>query len=156
MATTLEEVTYEAGRHALADQEALVAGIRQRTGTLLAAHALVASFLGAATIRAEGLRGWGWVALAALVLALVVAAVLLSPWRLRFAVDARNLYVQLYEQATTEASNGTLEWLANAGLGYQQLRGENEPRVRAMSALCALLSVLMVVQTLAWIAGLAR
>jgi hypothetical protein len=43
---TLEEITYDAGRHALADQESLVAGIRQRTGTLLAAHALVASFLG--------------------------------------------------------------------------------------------------------------
>jgi hypothetical protein len=38
---TLEEITYEAGRSALADQESLVAGIRQRTGTLLAAHALV-------------------------------------------------------------------------------------------------------------------
>jgi hypothetical protein len=40
----LEEITYEAGRAALADQESLVSGIRQRTGTLLAAHALVASF----------------------------------------------------------------------------------------------------------------
>jgi hypothetical protein len=49
-------VTYEAGRDALADQEALVAGIRQRTGTLLAAHAVVASFLGATTIRAVALR----------------------------------------------------------------------------------------------------
>ena len=35
---TLEEITYEAGRHALAEQESAVAGIRQRTGTLLAAH----------------------------------------------------------------------------------------------------------------------
>jgi hypothetical protein len=34
---TLEQVTYEAGRSALADQESLVAGVRQRTGTLLAA-----------------------------------------------------------------------------------------------------------------------
>jgi hypothetical protein len=50
----LEEIVYEAGRDALADQEALVAGVRQRTGTLLAAHALVASFLGAATIREAG------------------------------------------------------------------------------------------------------
>jgi hypothetical protein len=56
----LEEITYEAGRHALADQEALVSGIRQRTGTLLAAHALVASFLGATTIKAVGLDTWGW------------------------------------------------------------------------------------------------
>jgi hypothetical protein len=39
---TLEQVTYDAGRHALADQEAFVADIRQRAGTLLAAHALVA------------------------------------------------------------------------------------------------------------------
>ena len=61
---TLEEVTYEAGRDALADQEALVAGIRQRTGTLLAAHALVASFLGATTIRAVGLHPLGWLAAA--------------------------------------------------------------------------------------------
>jgi hypothetical protein len=30
---TLEEITYDAGRYALADQESLVAGIRQRTGT---------------------------------------------------------------------------------------------------------------------------
>lgn len=33
---TVEEVTYEAGRSALSDQESIVSGIRQRTGTLLA------------------------------------------------------------------------------------------------------------------------
>jgi hypothetical protein len=68
---TLEEITYDAGRHALAEQEALVAGIRQRTGTLLAAHALVASFLGAATIGSHGLRAWTWIALVALVSAIL-------------------------------------------------------------------------------------
>jgi hypothetical protein len=52
----LEEIACEAGRDALADQETLVSGIRQRTGTLLAAHALVASFLGATTIRAPKVR----------------------------------------------------------------------------------------------------
>jgi hypothetical protein len=65
---TLEEITYDAGRSALGDQESLVAGIRQRTGTLLAAHALVASFLGASAVHAHGLHGWGWVAVAALLL----------------------------------------------------------------------------------------
>lgn len=43
---TLEEIVFEAGRDALADQDSVVTGIRQRTGTLLAAHALVASFPG--------------------------------------------------------------------------------------------------------------
>ena len=88
---TLEEVTYEAGRDALADQEALVAGIRQRTGTLLAAHALVASFLGATTIRAVGLEPLSWIALGTLVAGLVLAAVLLAPWEMKFAVDAPTL-----------------------------------------------------------------
>jgi len=45
----------------------------------LAAHALVASFLGVATIRAEGLELLGWIALVALVLGLSIAAVLLAP-----------------------------------------------------------------------------
>jgi hypothetical protein len=43
----LEEIAYDAGRAALSEQETLVAGVRSRTGTLLAAYALVASFLGA-------------------------------------------------------------------------------------------------------------
>ena len=85
----LEQITYDAGRSVLADQESLVAGIRQRTGTLLAAHALVASFLGATTVKAQGLQLLGWLAVAALLLGLVAAAVLLAPWRLKFAVDAR-------------------------------------------------------------------
>jgi hypothetical protein len=152
---TLEEITYEAGRSALADQESLVAGIRQRTGTLLAAHALVASFLGATAVRTHGLHALGWVALAALVIGLLAAAVLLAPWRLKFAVDAPELYEELYDQASAEAETDTLGWLAAAGYGYQELRAENAKRVRRMSRLSGTLGVLMVLQTLAWLAALA-
>jgi hypothetical protein len=134
----LGEITYDAGRAALADQESLVAGVRQRTGTLLAAHALVASFLGATTVRAHGLQSWGWVALVVLVLGLVVAAILLAPWRLKFAVNARELYDELYEQAVAEAPQETLGWLAAAGYGYQRLREENAVRVKLMSALSSI------------------
>jgi hypothetical protein len=152
---TLEDITYDAGRHALADQEAIVTGIRQRTGTLLAAHALVASFLGATTIRAQGLELWGGLALAALVAGLVVAAILLAPWQLKFAVDARDLYSELYEQAAREAQAETLGWLAAAGYGYQALREENVAKVRTMSWLSGSMGVLMVAQTLAWLISLA-
>jgi hypothetical protein len=151
----LEEIAYEAGRAALADQEALVAGVRQRTGTLLAAHALVASFLGATTIRETGFDAWAWLAVTSLVLGLVAAAILLAPWKLKFAVDARKLYNDLYEQAAAEADAGTLGWLASAGYLHQALREENTARVRRMSRISGALGVLMVVQTLAWLAGLA-
>ncbi len=151
---TLEDITYEAGRSALADQEGIVTGIRQRTGTLLAAHALVASFLGATAVRARGLHTVGWLALTALTLGLVVAAILLAPWQLRFAVDASELYDHLYEQAVSEASADTLGWLAAAGYGYQNLREENAFKVRCISWLSGALGVLMVIQTLAWLAAL--
>jgi hypothetical protein len=150
----LEEIAYEAGRDALADQERLVAGIRQRTGTLLAAHALVASFLGATTVREVGLSEAGWIAVGALVVGLVAAAVLLAPWRLLFAVDARNLYAQLFDQAADEAEAETLAWLAAAAFAYQDVRAGNERKVRWMSGLSGGLAVLMVVQTVAWLSAL--
>jgi len=150
---TLEQIAYDAGRGALADQESLVAGIRQRTGTLLAAHALVASFLGSTTLRDQGSSVLGWVALAALAAGLIVAAILLAPWRLRFAMDARKLYDQLSGQAAAEAP-GASDWLARAGFAHQVLHDENAERVRRMSWLSGLLAVLMVCQTLAWLAAL--
>jgi hypothetical protein len=151
----LEEGAYEAGRAALADQESLVAGVRQRTGTLLAAHALVASFLGATTIREAGFEVWAWLAVGALLLGLVAAAILLAPWKLKFAVDARQLYDGLYPQAAAEAEAGTLGWLAAAGYLHQALREENATRVQWLSRLSGALGALMVVQTLAWLIGLA-
>ena len=151
----LEEITYEAGRSALADQESLVSGIRQRTGALLATHAIVASFLGATTVRAQGLQLLGWVAIAALVVGLAVAASILAPWRFKFAVDSRELYIELYERAAAEAEADTLGWLASAGYGYQELRERNASRVGLMSTLSGALGLLMVLQTLAWLAALA-
>ena len=75
----------------------------------------MASFLGATTIREAGLEAWGWLALGCLVAGLVAAAVLLAPWRLKFAVDAQQLYDELYEQAAAEAEADTLGWLASPG-----------------------------------------
>src|SRR5262249_46279439 len=128
---TPEEITYDAGRHALAEQEAFVNGIRQRTGTLLAAHALVASFLGAAAVQAEGLHGWSWTALVSLAIGLTIAAILLAPWKLNFAMDARNLYTELVRGPSGAAVDASV-CLMTAGFSYQRLRDGNAMRVRAM------------------------
>jgi hypothetical protein len=92
---------------------------------------------------------------AALLLGLVDAAILLSPWRLKFAIDARKLYEDLYDQAAAEAQTDTLGWLAAAGYGYEDLRVENASKVSRTSWLSGALGVLMVVQTLAWLTALA-
>jgi hypothetical protein len=151
---TLEEIVFQAGRDALADQDSVVTGIRQRTGTLLAAHALVASFLGATTVKAKGLHGFSWAALAALLLGLILAAMLLSNWKLRFALDAPDLYLELYDEAAHEAENDTLGWLVSVAYGYHNLRRTNAKRVTIMGVLLTLLGVLMVLQTLFWLVAL--
>lgn len=152
----IEEITYEAGRHALADQESLVAGIRQRTGTVLAAHALVASFLGATTLTTVGLDALAWVALSALTLGLIVAAIVLAPWDLTFAMDASHLYDTLRIPGVAEVDHRRLGWLAAVGIAYQTLCVKNTPSVRRMSQLSGAQSVLLVVQTLSWLVALAR
>lgn len=93
-------------------------------------------------------------ALGALVLGLVVSAVLLAPWKLKFAVDAGDLYRELYDQAASEAEANRLGWLAAAGIGYQRLRVENTEKVSAMSMMSGSLGVLMVMQTLSWLIAL--
>lgn len=149
---TLEQIAYETGRGALADQESFVGGIRQRTGTLLAA--LVASFLGGAVLREQGLSSAAWVALIALGLGLLTAAILLMPWRLRFAVDARAIYARLSTQAEAETRSGTFAWLAEAGFAHQALQEQNAERVRRMSRLSGVLALLTICQTGAWLAAL--
>lgn len=143
-----QEIVFQAGRDALSDQDGVVTGIRQRTGTLLAAHALVASFLGATTVKARGLHGWSWAALVALLLGLIIAAVLLTNWNLRFALDAPDLYAELYDEALAEADADTLGWLVSAAYGYHNLRRANAKRVTIMGVLLTLLGALMVLQTL--------
>lgn len=92
--------------------------------------------------------------LVGLVLGLVAAAILLAPWKLKLAIDAPELYDKRYERTAREAPADTLGWLAEAGYGYQALRKKNAAQVRRMSQLSGALGVLMVVQTLAWLAAL--
>jgi hypothetical protein len=150
--STLEQLTYDAGRHALADQETFVAGVRQRAGTLLAAHALVASFLGDAALRDDTSSILSWAAIATLVAGLIVAAILLGPWRLRFAVDARDLYAQLQSSPRGPDADGHL---ATAGFAYQGLHADNMPRAHVMSLLLGILTILMIAQTIFWLLTLA-
>jgi hypothetical protein len=64
-------------------------------------------------------------------------------------------YDELYPQAAAESEASTLGWLAAAGYGYQSLREENAVRVTWMSRISGALGGLMILQTLAWLAGLA-
>jgi hypothetical protein len=84
----------------------------------------------------------------------VLAAALLAPWRMGFAVDARELYERLYTEATDDASEGRRGWLISAAFIYQDMRNENEDREELMRRLSTTLGVVTVAQTLFWLLAL--
>jgi hypothetical protein len=89
-----------------------------------------------------------------LVLGLIISAAPLSNWKLRFAIDAPDLYAEQYDKAAAEAENDTLGWPVSAAYGYHNLRRTNANRVRIMGILLAGLGALMVLQTLFWLLAL--
>jgi hypothetical protein len=95
----LAELSYDAAVRALDLQERGVEQLRSRTGTLLAASSLTASFLGAQTIQhIGGLQTLGSLALISLAASIVLCVYVLLPRRgLVFSVNATAMYETLFE-----------------------------------------------------------
>jgi len=97
-AEELEVLALGFARDALDKQDAVLAELRARTGTLLAASSIVASFLGATAIGRDGLSLWSVAALIALAASLALCVVILLPRSdLSFSLDGPRVYEELYE-----------------------------------------------------------
>ena len=88
-------MTYEQAQKALEQQERQVNELRQRTGTLLGAAALTASFFGAAELGRDGVGIPVVLAGIALAVTMLSGLYVLYPHELKFASDARRLYDRL-------------------------------------------------------------
>jgi hypothetical protein len=90
-------IVYELALRSLDQQERELSELRARTNTVIAAAALIASFLGAAAISEHGgLSAWSVIALAVLALTGGLSLYVLWPRELSFAFDARRTYAELY------------------------------------------------------------
>jgi hypothetical protein len=90
-------LVYELALRSLDQQERELSELRARTNTLIAASALIASFLGAAAIREHhGLSTLSVLALVVLAITGALSLIVLWPRELRFAFDARKTYAELY------------------------------------------------------------
>jgi hypothetical protein len=94
-----ERLAFEAAQRALDKQERLLEELRSRTGILLAAAALGASFLGREAFGGDPRRGLAVGALVALLIAIGSSVYILVPKadRFVFAVVGSGLYEGLYE-----------------------------------------------------------
>lgn len=96
---TYEQLAYEAAQRALDKQERLLEELRSRTGLLLAAASLAASFLGREAFDADPKRGLAILALAAFLVAVGASVYILLPKsdKFIFALIGAGLYEGLYE-----------------------------------------------------------
>ena len=76
---SLQELSYALSLRSLDQQEKALEELRNRTGTLLAATSLVASFLGARAIDQAGVGRWGLVPLLSFIVSVVSSVYVLAP-----------------------------------------------------------------------------
>jgi hypothetical protein len=93
-----ERLAYEAAQRALDKQERLVEELRSRTGVLLAAAALAASFLGREAFREDIRRGFAVIAIAAFLASIAASVYILLPKKGKFVFSlvGAGLYEGLY------------------------------------------------------------
>lgn len=148
----LEELSYDAAVAALGSQEAALEQMRSRTGILLAASSLSASFFGSHTIEtgSHHLTWLGWVAIAALVATVSLSLYVLTPKKgFVFAISGGVMYRTLYEwrDDSNEMQRRLAYWLTG-------MWESNEKRKEQLSQVLILASGALMVQlvasTLAW------
>ncbi len=99
----LEREAHRIAAQALRQQEQALTELRARTGTLLTAASLIASFLGGQALAREGLSAWIVLALFAFGVSVVLCIYVLLPKDgLIFALDAPETYSALYEVRNDE------------------------------------------------------
>lgn len=139
---TLEQTTYELAIRALAQQEQALTEIRSRTGTLLTASSLIASFLGAQAIARSGLNAWIVLALIAFGVSVVLSIYVLLPKDgLIFALDAPETYEALYDVRDDEE-----EFARRLAYWIQGFREANHPTVQRLTRTFELASGALLVE----------
>jgi hypothetical protein len=137
----LELLAYELALRALDQQEAALVELRSRTGILLAASALTASFLGAPAL-SGGLDLPVALALAAFVgVVLMSSTVLLPKDDLIFALAGAHVHEALHGLDVEDAHRLVAQWL-------ERLRARNQPTIAGLRARFAWACGALIAQTL--------
>ena len=110
--TDFSDVAYDASLRAVDDQASVLDGLRSRAGTVLAAAALVSSFLGGQALRvSQHLSIWSLTttAIAAFVVSAVLTLVVLWPFKFRFNLSAEAILDAVEDhEARAQSSVGEL------------------------------------------------
>lgn len=141
----LPELTYELATRALEEQEGALRDLRSRAGTLLAAAALVATFLGSAALSDGAFELAEVVAILALFVTLGMCLWTLLPHTPAFAVDARAAYDDLAADA-----DDVVRVHLRLAFALRDQRARNQSRIDQLYRVFAGGVIALPIQILAW------
>jgi hypothetical protein len=148
----LAELSYDAAVRALDLQERSVEQLRARTGTLLAASSLTASFLGAQTIQhTDGLGTLGAIALVSLASSIGLCVYVLLPKSgFVFSVSAPKMYESLFDcrDDDEEVRRRLVYWL-------EDFRKDNQDKIDSLGRYYLGAAVALMLQLVFWSLALA-
>lgn len=159
------ELAYEASRHAIEDQADVLERLQSRAGTLLAATAVVTSFLGAQAFARAGARTKGLPSLHVLsytsgAIALFVCVALLTlaallPYGVRFSVSAAKMFEVIDERADSDPVGGK-EALRAIAFQYEALYEANRRPIRVLLWCFRGATLCLIGEVFLWIVVLGR
>jgi hypothetical protein len=152
-----ERVVYEAAVRGTQDQAAILDGLRTRAGTVLAAAALVSSFLGGQALRTvDHLVVFSTVgaAFAAFIVSAVLTLAILWPFEFRFILSPSAMLQGLDDHAG--ATNEPTEFYRALALQLEWRYDQNARKIRLLQWAFQLAIVFLVLEVAAWIVVLWR
>jgi hypothetical protein len=145
-------LVYAEALRSITQQQGVLEQLRSNAGTLLAALSLATGFL-AGLDGQKGFGRWGWIATGAFVVAVVLVAVILWPYKWRFRLKTGVLldgYVDAEPPTSLDVMHRKLaEWLER---DWQ----ENKDRLRWMFFAFEVATVMLVFEIVSWIIDLRR
>jgi hypothetical protein len=151
VADDLASLAYELSFRALSQQEAAVNELRARTGTILAASSVVASFLGGRAIDRAGFDLLTGLGLLGFAISILLGLAVLSPREgLVFAVRGSALF-----EAETDDPGGIQETKRRLAYWIEGFRDKNQPAIDRMYLLYRGTTTAVLIEAILWSVGLA-
>jgi hypothetical protein len=135
------ELAYEASVRAIEDQASVLESARARAGTILAASALVTSFLGSEALSRATLQQtdqslhaitFTGAAIASLIVTALLTLAILFPYRMRFSISAREMVGILDARAEMDEPVTDTEALREVALRHEAMYDFNSFRIRIL------------------------
>jgi hypothetical protein len=154
LAETVEGLIHEEMVRAIARQQIVLDGLRNRAATLLAATSLVTAFLaGQVFDRTDELDWVAWLAILGFLAVGVLVLSILWPWRFQFVMSAKGMeadYLPDDREIPVPAVQKSLgEW-------YETLYDRNQPTIDRLFWVFRCAALLLVFDVIAWIFAMER